>query len=252
MERIKNYLFTWGSILLIPVLLIVFAIIYYSKYSIYMQLLDEDQIVEWLTFGFLFLTGLLSLIIAKMKRKHGTFSNFFLVFGIIIIFLSFEEISWGQRIIGLRTPTIFLENSDQPEINLHNIIQEKLKNISFLGLTYNFKTKHVVGWFIFFYGTCLPLLALWNNRIRNLLKKIKIIIPHPNLSLGFLIAALMMLDKPTGVEEELGEFFISINLFLFIVIQEFRNPELGKYFFYFTEFIKNKILTPFNKLLHSN
>jgi hypothetical protein len=52
------------SITVIPLLLVVFAVIYKIDRRVYMQLILEDAPVEWLTFVFLFLSGVLSFFIA--------------------------------------------------------------------------------------------------------------------------------------------------------------------------------------------
>ena len=38
-----------------------------------------------------------------------------------MVFAMLEEISWGQRVIGLETPEFFAEHSTKNEINIHNL-----------------------------------------------------------------------------------------------------------------------------------
>ncbi len=210
------------SIILIPVLLIVFAIIYKTNSRFYIYLTREDNLVEWVTFVLLFLTGVLSLIIAiQIRKNQGPYFWFFLIFSILCILSSLEEISWGQRILGIKSPEFFLKGSDQREINIHNVIQKWAKNLSIFWITYDLKTKHIVGLTLFVYGTCLPIIAL-NRSISSFFRRKQFVVPPPILSFGFLIAALMMFDKPTGQEEEIGEFFFSICLFLFTVMEHLK------------------------------
>jgi hypothetical protein len=82
-------------------------------------------------------------------------------------------------------------------MNVHNVMQK----------WYEIKTKHITGWSLFLYGTCLPMLAL-NHRIRSLFERIRFVVPPPVLAFSFFIAVLMMFDRPTGKEEEIGELFL--------------------------------------------
>jgi len=110
---------SWLSIILIPVLLIVFVIIYKTNSRFYLYLTFEDNLLQWFTFILLFLTGVLSLIISiQIRKNQGLFFWFFLIFSILCILFSLEEISWYQRIFDIKSPEFFLEHSDQREINI--------------------------------------------------------------------------------------------------------------------------------------
>jgi len=214
-----NKVLSWLSIVLIPVLLIVFVIIYKTKTRFYIYLTCEDNLLEWSTFILFFLTGVVSLIIAiQIRKNQGSYFWFFLIFSILCILVSLEEISWYQRIFDIKSPEFFLEHSDQREINIHNVIQQWGKNISIFGIAYNLKTKHIAGLTLVVYGTCLPIIAL-NRRVSSFFRRKQFVVPPLILSFSFYIAALMMFDKPTGQEEEIGEFFFSICLFLFAFME---------------------------------
>ena len=103
------------------------------------------------------------------------------------------------------------QNSDQREINAHNVIQQKFR----------VKTKHIAGWTLFVYGVCLPLILV-NPRWRSRSEKVGLVVPPRALSISFFIAALMMFDRPTGREEEIGEFFFSLCFLQFIILETFR------------------------------
>jgi hypothetical protein len=68
---------------------------------------------------------------------------------------------------------------------------------------------------LFYYGTVLPILVL-DPRIKRWMSKIPLVLPPIGLALGFFISALMMWDRPTGREEELGELFFSLLFVLFM------------------------------------
>lgn len=206
----------------VPVLVLAFVVIYELNRRYYIYLTLEDNVVEWVTVGFLLVSGVLGLVLAvRSYRMRKGFALFFGVFGVFCILCALEEISWGQRIFHIKSPSFFLEKSAQREINVHNVIQKR----------FNLKTKHIAGLVLFAYGVCLPLL-LANRKIERLVARCGLVVPPVALSFSFLIAAVMMFDWPTGQEEELGELFFAICFFFFMASEYLRAPEntaLGDY-----------------------
>ena len=181
----------------------------------YKFITKEDNLVEWLTFAFLMISGILSAVLAiRAQRSYSRYFWFYAAFAVVCLLFALEEISWGQRIIGVNSPRFFLEYSDQQEINVHNVLQEIL----------DFRTKHVAAYLLFIYGVCLPVLTI-NQKIRKVIKGIGIILPPLVLSLGFLIAGILMVDYFTGREEEVGELLFAL-CFLLFMLHEFllSNP----------------------------
>jgi hypothetical protein len=207
---------------LIPLLLIVFVVIYRTNTELLFQMTDEDNFLEWATAILLIIAGIISLVSAlQIRQNQDLFFWFFLIFSILCILASLEEISWGQRLLGVESPEYFLEASDQGEINIHNIIQKYTQNIKIFNFTYSFKTKHLTGLITFIYGTCFPLLAK-NPKVNDLLTRYQIVIPNRLLAFSFFIGSILMIDIPTGEEEEIGEFLLSICIFLFMLIEDQR------------------------------
>lgn len=90
----------------------------------------EDGLVEWATCIFFLLTTPLA---AWISLKNGYKKQFLsaLFFGILTLaalFLSGEEISWGERILKFSSPDVLKANNVQQETTLHNIdpIQKKM------------------------------------------------------------------------------------------------------------------------------
>lgn len=81
----------------------------------YAALMQEDRPVEWATVPFFVAAG--ALILRRALRGRRAFD--FLV-GVFCLFVAGEEISWGQRILGVTPPAYFLEHNIQQELNLHN------------------------------------------------------------------------------------------------------------------------------------
>ncbi|NVE95499.1 hypothetical protein [Altererythrobacter lutimaris] len=84
---------------------------------------EEDGPIEWLTV-LIYLTAfpLAMVLAAKLVRQklkaHGVLVGI-LAFG--FFFIGMEEISWGQRVLGIATPDGLAEINRQQELNLHNL-----------------------------------------------------------------------------------------------------------------------------------
>ncbi|WP_207425469.1 hypothetical protein [Pedobacter sp. SYSU D00535] len=200
-KKITYYLF--------PSLVILFASIYFVDRPFYRLLVNEDYIVEWITFAFLFFTGIYSAILAfKIKQSYNYYHWFFILFAGFTLLAGFEEISWGQRVFGIESTEFFQKHSDQNEINLHNTFQ---------GI-FHIKTKHIALLAMLVWGVILPWRQQKGKQDFKWLKDHDrhFIIPPHFLIPAFLMGAILMLDFQTGYEEEFGEMFFSICFFLMI------------------------------------
>ncbi len=196
---------------LFPALTGVFLAIYVLERELYHLVLQEDHLIEWLTFLFLMLAGFTSLYLTtQIKRRYEYWHWFFLLFFAFNILAAFEEISWGQRVFDWETTGIFAAYSDQNETNLHNTVQG----------AFHVKTKHIALVVLAVYGLVLPWVAAISSVKRFFEAYKQVIIPPKFLSIGFLFASLMVLDEPTGMEEEIGEFFYS-SCFLLLVLYNY-------------------------------
>jgi hypothetical protein len=197
------------SILLIPTLILIFFVVQMIDPNYYKFITNEDHIVEWLTIICLILAGIFSFMIAIRQRNQLDRKFwFYLIFALACVIFALEEMSWGQRIFNIQSPEFFLENSDQQEINIHNVLQE----------WFSFRTKHVAAWVLFVYGTCLPIFAV-NQKVRNFFDCLGISNPPLALAPGFFLSAILMIDVFSGKEEEVGEFCFSLCLFLFMLLE---------------------------------
>ncbi|MGI6278497.1 MAG: hypothetical protein ACOYJ8_01645, partial [Patescibacteria group bacterium] len=80
-------------------------------------------------FVFFLLAGLLALITSfNLFKKRSTLlalGYFFVSLG--LFFVSFEEISWGQRILEIETPSTIAEKNVQNELTIHNLYQFQIR-----------------------------------------------------------------------------------------------------------------------------
>ncbi len=197
------------SIIIFPLLLAIFWGANKIDPYYYVTLTKEDNLVEWASVIFFLLAGCLSFFLTFKSGKMSQW--FYIFFGIACIFFALEEVSWGQRVFELESTQFFMENSDQQEINVHNVINE----------WFSIRTKHIAAIVFFTYGAILPSIAL-NHRVQVFIKKLGILIPPLVLVPGFALASFLTIDLFfTGQDEEVAEFFFSLLLFLTVTFQLF-------------------------------
>ena len=133
-------------------------------------------------------------------------------------FVSMEEISWGQRLIGFEEPKYWAENNAQSEFTFHNLsfFQEHLLNESFI----------LVG---FIGSFCWLLLAYWQKRQQPKID-MSYILPDWTISSYFyptlIFYIIHVFTDGFGFfitnDQEHCEFIMSMGILLFILINFFR------------------------------
>lgn len=108
-------------LLLSPILLLILFLIQEFNHPLFSQIIREDNLIEYSQFVILMITALFSVLIAfKMKYRKILFGLFLLI-GLSLAFVAFEEISWGQRLLSIETPE-YIENINvQKELTVHNL-----------------------------------------------------------------------------------------------------------------------------------
>ncbi len=153
-----------------------FLVLYVVARDVYYWLLREDHAIEWLQFFLLVLTAVVSVLgsVAAFRRGHPLTGVFLLIVALGTLFLAGEEISWGQRILGLAGG----DGNRQGEINIHNIDDadgipvEKLFRIA----------QAAIG----FVGVVLPFLVRWDPaRLRG--AAWRVVTPPIFLATSFLV-----------------------------------------------------------------
>jgi hypothetical protein len=84
----------------------------------------EDGLVEWMTvFALLFSSGLMAWRAWTLRARRSVVFIAVTCFAAFVLFFGAgEEISWGQRILGVEAPEWLEENNRQKETNLHNLV----------------------------------------------------------------------------------------------------------------------------------
>ncbi len=225
----------------IPILLFPIVVIFWLyvlkryNFHFYISLIREDSLVEYLTAAVYFISSIIAAIISisffKQRRLFLGISYIFLACG--MFWISGEEISWGQRILNVSSPSFFLEHNYQKETNLHNL--------ELLGGTEGI--LHKVDFIVGLYGA-----FLWIALVK--IKKDKLLLsPYfiPNWYLMSYFLTFLLFHaygdyiKPynnilglIGLDQEPVELILSLGFFMFILINrsrqknEFNMPADGK------------------------
>ena len=87
-------------------------------------LLQEDLVVEDITFVALFAASVLAALLARRTYRDGQpalFTWFFVALAAGLFVVAMEEISWGQWLFFFKTPGAWKAINRQGETNLHNL-----------------------------------------------------------------------------------------------------------------------------------
>ena len=168
----------------------------------------EDGLIEYLTALIFLVAGVLFLVVAA-RRPVSRIWNICL--GLGCVFVAGEEISWGQRLLGLTTPESLAESNVQSEINLHNLE----------GLHFVIRGASVLLLLAVFVAFPFAVARLtWARRLADRLQ-----IPRPPLSaipvlfigLAFMVIPRLISGGAVFRLDEVGELFVAAVLLLFAV-----------------------------------
>jgi hypothetical protein len=164
---------------------------------------DEDGLIENLGAFFLLVTSgffLTSYFKSSVSDKDTNLlrrkKNIVYLLLAVLFFIGFgEEISWGQRMFGWKTPDYFIEINRQDETNFHNI--EAFNTTLFYSGGGRKVDKPVLAvildvqtwFFVFWFSYCLlfPLMSHYSLRFNKFFYEKTI--PLPPLWIGFLMLA---------------------------------------------------------------
>jgi len=115
-SRFINYLIVIG--------IISWTILFLVQEEMAIFIVAEDRPVQWMQFWFLVLAAFYGYQIVRGYRffyEAPLVRSAFLLFLVLAIFIAGEEISWGQRLLHLKTPEFLKGLNTQDEISLHNL-----------------------------------------------------------------------------------------------------------------------------------
>ena len=170
----------------------------------------EDMFYEWLTAIFYFAASGILVFTFFKKDLSGRYKLFIIAFAILFFFVAMEEISWGQRILGIETPETLAEINEQGETTIHNLhtslFQFLLKGGSLL------------------LGVIIPVLYKSTDFVKNIVKKFEFPVMSPDFHFFFLLPITYYVGH-RWIAPKLA-IFIGLTVFLFI----FFHLPVGKSF----------------------
>jgi hypothetical protein len=174
--------------------------------SLLIELMQEDGIFE--TSGTLcFLAAAILAFVLFFGTESGNDFYFFktgrnlfyFILGLLFLFAFGEEISWGQRLFGLRTPQVLEAVNTQGEINLHNLAVFRVVS-----------TNRLFSLFWFAYCVFLPLAYSTSRHFAKVVKRINIPVLPVRIGLlflgNYLISRVVNISVSVGVHNSLIEF----------------------------------------------
>jgi len=179
------------------------------------HMFDEDTFGENLSVlipafaSFLFFRLFFSRKIEGEKRNY-----FYLFFGSFLFFIAAEEFTWGQRVLGLKTPEAWQDINVQGELNLHNLKW--------------FDPNSLVTLILFVFGIAIPAVNRISKSFKTFLKKISFPVFPPAACVAVVIGLTFDLIWRLGFyhqADEIRELFLYFG-FLYLAF----NLYLGKVF----------------------
>lgn len=98
------------------------AVLFVVARPVFYLLQQEDHVVEWAQFALCLFTAAAAVVaVRQVGFRPRPAAVVLVLLAVGCFFLAGEEISWGQRVIGIETPAALAEANQQSETNLHNI-----------------------------------------------------------------------------------------------------------------------------------
>lgn len=174
-------------------------------FNYFIEMSKEDRIIEWLQFVIVVIAAVFSGLTAwSLRKRYTLFAGIFVLITLALIVIAGDEISWGQRLIGLTTPEQLAARNVQGEITFHNmdVVSAIMWQAYFIvGLFGTF------GWLV--KGDLVRLFPA-------LQKSLDLLVPPWYTSLYFLILLNYQVRTRPGVTHSLGYWGESIELLLYL------------------------------------
>lgn len=104
------------------VLYLICALASMWPFNVYLELVKEDRVFEWAQFWVLLLGALAAWFTAwKLPTTKRWWQLFFVLAGAGFFLIAGDEISWGQRLLGLTVHESVQDVNRQGELTLHNL-----------------------------------------------------------------------------------------------------------------------------------
>jgi len=195
--------------------------LFYTDLSQFEKYVQEDGIAEWLTVAGLLLGSVVCFtrFVKLFHSKSRWFLAVTLCLSLFLFFAAGEEISWGQRIFGLKTPEYFQQHNAQQETNLHNLV---LGGVKLNKLIFSVILVGLLGIFL----VVVPWLYQKSTGIKKVLDASAVPVPRLYQVIGFLLVFGLTSLIHHGKSPELLECCGA--LLFFLIVRYPKNQEAFK------------------------
>lgn len=178
-------------------------------FNIFKEVVKEDRVIEWLQFAVLFSGSIYSAVASWKQYAQRQWLLMLLYIGASIVFVAIagDEISWGQRLIGIESPPELQEINRQGETTFHNL--------------------YAVEWFVIYGYVMLSFAGLashWIARAVPPLQRIQFLTASPLLA-GFFLVPFIFFVQQLRVQwgiwhswSEVAELYLYTGLVLWVVL----------------------------------
>ena len=118
--------------------------------------------------------------IKLLRKRNWWFLTVVFVLGLLLFIAAGEEISWGQRILGIKSSEYFIKNNAQGETNIHNLV---VNGVKINKLVFSTILISVLG----IYLVVLPLMYRYNNAVKGFVDRSGIAVPRFYHIISFLV-----------------------------------------------------------------
>ncbi len=204
----------------LPLYILIIGTLFGILMHLYLLILGEPSFEGTMekSSSLLFLFSAIILIISITRIKKGLVPSrnwgkiifsIIIISGILLLIFG-EEISWGQRIFGWESSSVFTEHNYQNEINVHNFFNPIFKYI-----------YPIVGM-----GSFIVLFFMWIFPKKRKSYYFKLFFPHPSL---FFLIFIMACSSFSSAGEEIYEqlFAIFVLLYSFRLFMCLSFPKIG-------------------------
>jgi hypothetical protein len=202
-------------LLLVAIMLLTGFALFYSDLSAFTWYIKEDSLVEWLTVVGLLLGSVVCFkrFFLLFRKKSWWFLTVTFLLGLLLFVAAGEEISWGQRILGIESSEYFKENNAQGETNLHNLVINGVKINRLVFST-------ILSIFLAAYLLLIPILHRRNKKAKEFIDYSGIAVPALYQIIGFVLVFILTSLLRHDKSPELLECGAAFLFFLIIAYPE--------------------------------
>lgn len=220
---LSRFFWLWLPVLAIIVQILIEIFVSREEKVILLSENGWHEIVQNITIAIAFLIGLLTL--PKLDWKDHKWLGLWIALATLCcLYVTGEEISWGQHLLNWNTPEYWAKINDQNETNLHNTsdwLDQKPRLILLIGI--------IIG------GLIIPALRRWKpERLpakfsviypsnRMVVTALGVVLPYASQKIWHLVTGGDLFERVSEVQELYMYYFVALYIF---ELRKYRIPQL--------------------------